>query len=63
MNGREVSRNTSVKRANAETQRNQMVESADRHLSPRQQKAGKEQWQQRRRERRLKNDFISKLRI
>ena len=52
MNGREVSRNTSVKRANAETQRNQMVESADRHLPSRQQKAGKEQWQQRRRERR-----------
>ena len=63
MNGREVSRHTSVKRANAETQRNQMVESADRHLPPRQQKSGKEQWQQRRRERRLKNDFMFNLRL
>ena len=54
MNGREMSKNMSTKRTFAETQRNPMV-CADRRSPLR--RIGKEKWQQRRRQRRLKNDF------
>ena len=67
MNGREMSRQTSAKQTNAQTQtwqrKKQMVQSAGRRSLPRLQKRFKQQQQQRQRQHRLKNNLIFNLRI
>ena len=57
MNGRGMSRNTSAKRTFTETQRNQMVESADRRSPLRRQKAVLGKMARTPEKPRLKNDF------